>query len=477
MLKTFKTLSKRIFFAAALASTSLLASSCQILNIPGCSPYFYLQLSNQAITVNQRVPMTVNVNNPCNADLEYRFVAQRGAVVAQNPLLPQAEYTAPYSGGEDTITVSVYNRSTQSNLPQQSLRVLVVGDGMSYVEGPAPGTVLGDNDNGVIKVASIQGVGIGQVPRQVALGRQPVISPDGRYLAYTYYPGDGSSQVRVQDAVGNVQIMTGTGGAFNRDPAWAPIGSDQSYHLVFSSDRVDANGGERGADYNIWRVTVPGQNLQQLASTPGNDQEPTWSPDAQTIIYRSQFSQNQVQNFSNLWRLELSSGRLLQLTYESVPDKGAYEPEFSPDGGRVVYSRRYLSRQSQLLLNLQKIWVVDLRNIDIPSLLPFDPAKPGSGPVVSPTLPGGVSGRETNFGNIATQEFDETAIELSPSFSVDGRFITFVRHQRDEVRVLSIPSNTGNSGYIGAQPISVLPQGSDRAIEATWARQTRSYSR
>lgn len=458
----------------ALTGIGLTTSSCATL--PGCSPFYFIQLSNQAITVNQRVPLTVQVNNPCNSELEYRYVAQRGAVLSPNPLVPQAEYAAPYSGGEDTITVSVYNRSTQANLPQQTLRVLVVGDGLSYVEGPSPGTTLGENDNGVIKVAAIQGLGVGTPARQVALGRQPAISPDGRYLAYTYYPGDGSSQVRVQDAVGNVQILTGTGGSFNRDPSWSPIGSDQNHHLVFASDRVDADGGQRGPEYNIWRVSLPGQNLQQLASTPGSDFEPSWSPDGATIIYRSQFSQNQVQNFSNLWRLELSSGRLLQLTYETVPDKGAFEPEFSPDGGRIAYSRRYLSRQTQLLLNLQKIWVVDLRNIDIPSLLPFNPGTPGAGPV-SPTLPGGTVGRESNFGNIATQEFDESALEVSPSFSVDGRFISYVRRQGEDIRALSIPSNPGNQGSVGFQPINVLPQGSARALEVNWARQSRSYSR
>lgn len=456
--------------------------------------FYTLQLATQSITINQRVPVLLNVNNPCNHDLEYRFIAQRGQVLSQNPLMPNGEYVAPFTGGEDLITVSVYDRTAQANLPQQPLRLLVLGDGLAYVEAPAVGTDLGEYDNGVIKVAGVQGVGVGQPSRQVAIGRQPTISPDGRYIAYTYYPGDGSSQVRMQDSLGNVQILTGSGGSFNRDPSWAPIGNDLNLHLVFSSDRLSNSTGQavaeqRGEEFNIWRVSALGQNLQQLASTPGSDYEPAWSPDGRSIVYRSNFSQNRVQNFSNLWRLDLSNGRLLQLTYETVPDKGAYEPEFSPDGGRVVYSRKYISRQPQQLFNFQKIWMVELNTIDIPSLLPFMPGQqPGAvpptaiGPVpgqplVNPNLGNGVGNREGNFGNIATQEFDEGTTELSPSFSVDGRWITYVKKQGDDMRTVSIPGNPGNLGTVGFQPVSVLPQGSDRAVEVNWARQARTFAR
>ncbi|HEY9840411.1 MAG: hypothetical protein ACAI44_18695 [Candidatus Sericytochromatia bacterium] len=482
---------------AALALLGLSALTSCKGGIPGVggSVFYTLQLSRQSIGINERVPVSLFLNNPFNHDMEFRFLAQRGQVLSQNPLVAGGEYVAPFTGGEDSITVSVYDRTDNINLPQQQIRLLVLGDGIAYVEAPAPGTELSDSDNGVIKVAGVQGAGVATPARQVAIGRQPAISPDGRYIAYTYYPGDGTSQIRIQDSLGNVQILTGSGGSFNRDPSWAPIGSDLNLHLVFTSDRLSNNSGQsvaqRGEEFNIWRVSALGQNLQQLASTPGSDFEPSWSPDGRTIIYRSNFSQNKVQNFNNLWRLDLSNGRLLQLTYETVPEKGAYEPEFSPDGMRVVYSRKYLSRQPQQIFNFQKIWMVDLNTIDIPSLLPLLPGQiatpgvpsTGVGPVpgpqpVNPNLPSDqVGNREGNFGNIATQEFDEGTVEGSPSFSADGRWISYVRKQGDDLRTLSIPGNPGNMGTVGFQPISVLPQGSERAVEVSWARQARSFNR
>ena len=80
-------------------------------------------------------------------------------------------------------------------------------------------------------------------------------------------------------------------------------------------------------------------------------------------------------------------------------------------------------------------------------------------------------------GNIATQEFDEGTVETSPSFSVDGRWITYIRKQGDDIRTVSIPGNPGNMGTVGFEPVSVLPQGSERALEANWARQVRSFGR
>lgn len=481
---------KPVIFTALLALSSLSLTTACGLPISGAicgSPFYSIQVNRQSIGISERTPISLLVNNPCSHELEYRFIANRGTVIAQNPLSPMAEYLAPFTGGEDMITVSIYDRTDNINLPQQQRPLLVMGDGITYVEAPAPGTELDDYDNGVIKVTGIQGVGIGSAPQQVAIGRQPTISPDGRFIAYAYFPGDGSSQIRMQDAAGNVTILTGAGGSFNRDPAWAPIGSDANLHLVFSSDRLSNSTGQafedRGDAYNIWRVSALGQNLQQLASTPGNDREPNWSPDGRSIIYRSNFSQNKVQNFSNIWQLDLSSGRLLQLTYETVPDKGAFEPEFSPDGQRLVYTRKYLSRQTSQIFDFQKIWTVALKTIDIPSLIPFLPNQPGSGITgpttpqpVDPNQPDTVGNREGNFGNIATQEFDEGTVELSPTFSVDGRWITYIRKQGDDIRTVSIPGNPGNLGTVGFEPINVLPAGSERAAEVSWARQSRSFN-
>lgn len=493
-----------MFSRYLLASTLLGLSTLSLISCgPGGSitnplcttqPFYQIAINRQSIGINERVPIQVISGDPCGHELEYRFVATRGQIIASNPLSPQAEYIAPFTGGEDMITVTVYDRTDRVNLPQQQRPLLILGDGLAYVEAPAAGTDLGDYDNGVIKIAGVQGLGSSTAAQQIAVGRQPTISPNGRYLAYTYYPGDGSSQVRMQDAAGNVTILTGSGGSFNRDPSWAPIGNDLNLNLVFSSDRLSNRNGqgfdERGDAFNIWRVSALGQNMQQLASTPGNDQEPVWSPDGRSIIYRSNFSQNKIQNFNNLWQLDIASGRLLQLTYETVPDKGAFQPEFSPLGDRIVYSRKYLSRQAQQVFDFQKIWSVALSTIDIPSLVPFQPGTdaglpdsstgpvPGTpAPINQPNTANPGLNREGNFGNIATQEFDEGTVETSPSFSVDGRWITYVRKQGDDIRTVSIPGNPGNMGTVGFEPISVLPQGSERALEVNWARQVRSFGR
>jgi hypothetical protein len=499
---------RRILSLGGLAGLALLTSSCSIDPITGrpvsafgnCNLFYTIQLARQSVGVGERVPINVLVTNPCNHNLEFRFIANRGQILSQNTSFPTGEYVSPLTGGEDMITVTVYNRTEGVNLPPQQRPLLVLGDGLTFVEAPAPGTTLGEFDNGVIKVTGVQGSGgTGTPSRQVAIGRQPAISPDGRYIAYTYYPGDGTSQVRMQDTAGNVTILSGNSVSFNRDPSWAPIGNDRTLNLVYSSDRLSDSSGTavdgRGDVFNIWRVNVQGQNSRQLSSTPGNDREPVWSPDGQFIMYRSNFSQNKVNNFDNLWRMELTTGRLLQMTYETAPQKGAFEPSFSPTGDRIVYTRKYISRQPQSLFDFQKVWLINLNQIDIPSLIPFIPGAPGQpaipanpalppgsiGPVpnpnfANPNIPSTVSGLNGNFGNIATQEFDEGTTESSPSFSVDGRWITYVQKRGDESIALSVPGNPGALGTIGLQPLQVLPQG-ERAMEMRWARQTQSFNR
>lgn len=437
-------------------------------------------LNQTNIGVGQQVPLNIAVNNPNNHSLEFRFTCDRGQITGQNPESPAANYIAPFSGGEDTIRVSVFDRNDNANLPQIQQRILVFGDGVAFVELPQDATALADADNGVIKVTGVGGSS--SQPRQVAVGRQPAISPDGRYLAYTYYPGDGTSQIRVQDAAGNITIVSGTSKAFNRDPAWAPIGNDRQQYLAFASDRISSRTGqgfdERGEDFNIWRVNALGQDIRQLTSTPGSDMEPTWSPDGRFLVYRSNFAQNKVNNFWNLWRMEMMSGRLVQLTYETAPEKGTYQPSFSPDGNRIVYVRQYLNRQPQNLFNFRKIWMLDMSKLDLPSLTP------GGTPTVLPPGANGINpvplgnfGSETNlngnFGQIVTQEFDEGTVESSPSFSVDGRLIYYVRARAQEYRAVGVPSNPGNLGTIGLEPMAV--PGVERATEVSWARQARSF--
>lgn len=478
--KTFKT----------IISSMIMVS---VLTLTACGPgllggvFVTLNLNQAQIGVMDQVPLQALVNNPFGHPLEFRYTADRGQIISNNPENPVATYLAPFSGGPDVIRLSVFDRFDNINLPPISQPISILGDGISYVELPQGQTSIDDTENGLIKVTGLGGSGF--QPKQVATGRQPTISPDGRFLAYTFYPGDGTSQIRVQDPAGNILPLTGSHQSFNRDPTWSPVGNDFQLHLAFSSDRIQSRDGQnfdaRGEQFNIWRVNVRGSDLRPVTSTPGSDMEPNWSPNGQFIVYRSNFSQNKANNFWNLWVIDANNGRQYPLTHEAVAEKGAYEPTFSPDGRRIAYSRRYLKRDPENLFDFSKIWLLNFNPNELGTPASFNqPGVPSNGQTtggsnIVPTLPGSnvdaILNTNASFGQIATQEFDEGTVEASPSFSSDGRTITYVRQRGQEVKPVSIPSNPGNQGTIGLEPIAV--QGIFNAIEVDWARQSRTFSR
>ena len=83
------------------------------------------------------------------------------------------------------------------------------------------------------------------------------------------------------------------------------------------------------ADYDIYVAESDGSGAEILIGGPGYDAEATVSPDGRFVVFTSTRSGD-----LELWRLELGTGELLQLTRELGYDGGAF---FSPDSQRLVW--------------------------------------------------------------------------------------------------------------------------------------------
>lgn len=407
-----------------------------------------LRMDKLEITVADKSTFRMLVNNPWDHQLEYRYVASRGQIIANGGVGPTGQYYAPFTGGKDTITVSIYDRTDNKNLQTITKDVTIIGDSISYVDLPSTASQLNDFDNGLIKVSSVNGL---SKKKEIAWGRNPTISPDGRYIAYVSYQGDGTSQIFIKDPIGNETNLTNSR-AFNIDPAWSPIGPDQNSYIVFSSDRISSNSGSitdggHGQNYHLWRMNINGYDLKQLTNTAGNDFQPNWSPDGKNIVFSSTLDNNRSNPFRNLWILDVQTGRQIQTTHETIANKGAFNPVWSFDGKQILYSRKYQSRQGNRLADMQKIWMVN-SNI-------------------------GTEG----FGNIVTKNNDENIIESFPSWAPDGRRISFVRNKGAENGVYSVElgSIIQGSGYTGGAYTQATQEGDMNNItEASWSRQ-RNY--
>lgn len=83
------------------------------------------------------------------------------------------------------------------------------------------------------------------------------------------------------------------------------------------------------AEFDIYTANADGTDVQPLISGPGYDAEATVSPDGRYIIFTSTRSGD-----LELWRYELASGEVLQLTHGLGYDGGAF---FSADSKQIVW--------------------------------------------------------------------------------------------------------------------------------------------
>ncbi|GBD02231.1 Dipeptidyl-peptidase 5 [bacterium HR18] len=82
-------------------------------------------------------------------------------------------------------------------------------------------------------------------------------------------------------------------------------------------------------EYDIYVTDTTGAPPELLIGGPGYDAEATVSPDGRYIVFTSSRSGD-----LELWRYDLQTGALLQLTQELGYDGGAF---FSPDGSQIVW--------------------------------------------------------------------------------------------------------------------------------------------
>ncbi|QXD17242.1 hypothetical protein GQ464_013510 [Rhodocaloribacter litoris] len=81
--------------------------------------------------------------------------------------------------------------------------------------------------------------------------------------------------------------------------------------------------------YDIYVANADGSGTERLIGGPGYDAEATVSPDGRYVVFTSTRSGD-----LELWRYEIATGELLQLTHDLGYDGGAF---FSPDSKRIVW--------------------------------------------------------------------------------------------------------------------------------------------
>ena len=166
-----------------------------------------------------------------------------------------------------------------------------------------------------------------QITAWSGLDFYPVISPDGRMLAFCS-DRTGSLEIFTRQMLqGAKEVQVTNDGAQNCQPSFSPDGSQIAY----------ASHGKRPG---IYVIPANGGTVRQL-SIFGT--RPSWSPDRTKIAFQSDPLTDLGSNVRNampsstLWLVSANGGDPWQLTRPNEPPGGHGAPSWSPDGKRIVF--------------------------------------------------------------------------------------------------------------------------------------------
>ena len=143
---------------------------------------------------------------------------------------------------------------------------------------------------------------------------RPVLSPDGRRVAYSR---QGDIEVLDLERPSPVFLVP-PGPEDDRMPAWSPSGRE----IAFVRDR------------DIYVVEMDGSGLRNLTKDAAGNLDPDWSPDGVWIAYSSTRDGD-----SRIWRIRAEGTDRRRLTGDRGADHQEYHPSWSPDGAEVVFER------------------------------------------------------------------------------------------------------------------------------------------
>jgi Tol biopolymer transport system component len=134
-------------------------------------------------------------------------------------------------------------------------------------------------------------------------------------------------------ATGQVrQLTTGTDWR-DESPRWSHDGQ----FIAFASNRAHYGAApEAGTpDLDIYVMRADGSEIRRITSDPGNDSDPSWLPDGQSLVFSSDRASR-----GDLFRVRVGDGHTERLTTNFVGR--AIMPSVSPDGRTVAFAAQTL---------------------------------------------------------------------------------------------------------------------------------------
>ena len=137
----------------------------------------------------------------------------------------------------------------------------------------------------------------------------------------------------VDVATGQVRQITQGTEWRDESPRWSPDGQS----IAFTSNRAHYGATpEAGTpDLDVYVMRADGSQVRRITTDPGNDHDPSWLPDGQSLVFSSDRASR-----GDLYRVRLSDGHTTRLTTNFVGR--AIMPAVSPDGAKVAFAAQTL---------------------------------------------------------------------------------------------------------------------------------------
>lgn len=184
----------------------------------------------------------------------------------------------------------------QGNEKQIALNQFPVTDAVASLDGKqlafSFSTAIDGND---IWITNLDGSGAERAVRMASLQHEPVWSPDGRSLYFLSGDGGQAHDIWRMTLDGRSTEQLTVGNLYHFDIAVSKTGD-----LAFSSNR--------SGNYELY-LQRPSKDAEALTNDPALDGHPAFSPDGTQLVFESTRD-----GASNLWRLDLKSKSLKQIT-------------------------------------------------------------------------------------------------------------------------------------------------------------------
>ena len=157
------------------------------------------------------------------------------------------------------------------------------------------------------------------------LGTRPAVSADGQWLAFSA-KSRGRDHLYIWDLAKKrlLHDLSFDDIVAIATPSFAPNGQQ----LAFS-------GSDRGGLTDIYLVDLADKSLRALSHDLYHDREPDWSPDGTRIVFSSDRWTGGRRGLYNLFLYDIASEKILALSHGEHNDM---QPSWSADGAQIVFS-------------------------------------------------------------------------------------------------------------------------------------------